>query len=291
MGNQSASVAGEAKSAPKCESEGQQVIRTLVSIDVDLASSLAIRFACQLGGLMKMEINPVYVKESVPHESAVGAGWVSRTWEREMIEEGKKEIAEMIASERNFCPILNEPKVVYGDREAELLKIMLGARFDLYVEGVHFFWNPGEIHKRLHAKFYQRLEHPLVLVRALREVNEVLVLCLNKKGTQTVSEAFKQIWKGNSTPLKLVCVPQSSASRLHDELLKTVRDGADLLTQSGCSVSVEDAVSPTPESLKGMLNNYGLVAIAIDRRATKDSAEIQWLNLTKTSSFVALYDM
>jgi hypothetical protein len=291
MGNQNASVAGEAKGAPKCESEGQEVIRALVSIDVDLASSLAIRFACQLGGLMEMEINPVYVKESVSHESAVGAGWVSRTWEREMVQEGKKEIAEMIASERNFCPILNEPKVVYGDREAELLRIMLGERFDLFVEGVHFFWNPAEIHKRLHAKFYQRLEYPLVFVRALREVNEVLVLCLNKKGTRALSEAFKQIWKGSSTPLKLVCVPQNSAPHLHDELLKTVRDAADLLRQSGCSVSVDDAVSATPESLKGMLNNYGLVAIAIERSATKDSAEIQWLNLTKTSSFVAFYDV
>ena len=237
-----------------------------------------------------MEINPVYVKESVSHESAVGAGWVSRTWEREMIQEGKKEIAEMIASERNFCPILNEPKVVYGDREAELLKIMLGERFDLFVEGVHFFWNPGEIHKRLHAKLYQRLDYPIIFVRALREVHEVLVLCLNTKGTHVLSEALGRIWSGCSIPLRLVCLPQTPAQSRDTELLKTVRDAAELLRESGCSVSVDDAISPPSEALTEMLKNYGLVAIAVARSATKDSAEIQWLNLTKTSSFVAFYD-
>jgi hypothetical protein len=266
------------------------VIRSLVSIEVDLASSLAIRFACQLGALMEMEINPVYVKESVSHESAVGAGWASRTWEREMIEDGKREIAEMIASERNFCPVLYDPKVVYGDREAELLKIMLGERFDLFVEGVHFSWNPGEIHRRLHAKLYQGLEYPLVLVRALREVKEVLVLCLNTKGTQTLSRAFGQIWGGCSIPLRLVCLRQSSAQSRDNELLKTVSDAADLLRKSGCTVSVDDAVAPDSEALMEMLKNYGLVAIAVERGATKDSAEIRWLNLTKTSSLVAFYD-
>lgn len=266
------------------------MIRTLVSIEVDLASSLAIRFACQLGGLTEMEINPVYVKESVSHESAVGAGWVSRTWEREMIEDGKKEIAEMIASERNYCPVLNDPKVVYGDREAELLKIMLGEKFDLFVEGVHFSWNPGEIHKRLHTKLYQRLEYPLVFVRALREINEVLVLCLNTKGTQTLSKAFGRIWGDCSTPLRLVCLPQNSAQSRDNELLKTVNGAAGLLRESGCSVSVDNAVAPNPEALMEMLTNFGLVAIAVERGATKDSAEIRWLNLTKTSSLVAFYD-
>jgi hypothetical protein len=266
------------------------VIRSLVSIEVDLASSLAIRFVCQLGALMEMEINPVYVKESVSHESVVGAGWASRTWEREMIEDGKKEIAEMIASEKNFCPVLNEPKVVYGDREAELLKIVLGERFDLFVEGVHFPWNPGEICKRLHTKLYQRLEHPIVFVRALREVNEVLVLCLNAKGTQALSKAFGQIWNGCSTPLRLVALPQDPTQSRDNELLKTVNGAAELLRKSGCSVNVDNAVAPNSEALREMLTNYGLVAIAVERGATKDSSEIRWLNLTKTSSLVAFYD-
>jgi hypothetical protein len=167
---------------------------------------------------------------------------------------------------------------------------MQGERFDLFVEGAHFSWDPGEIHKRLHAKLYQRLEYPLVLVRALREVNEVLVLCLNAKGTQALSKAFGQIWSGCTTRLRFVSLPQNPAQRRDNELLKAVSEAAELLTGSGCSVSVDDEVAPDSEALTETLKNYGLVAIAIERGATKDSAEIQWLNLTKTSSLVAFYD-
>ena len=155
------------------------MIKTLVSIEVDLASSLAIRFACQLGALIPMEVHPVYVKEFASDGSLVGAGWASRTLEREMIQEGKDEISEMITAEMDFCPALNEPRVIYGDREAELLKIMQMEEFGLYVEGSHFSWNATAIYKRLHSKFYKRLTFPVVWVRALRKVNQVLILCLN----------------------------------------------------------------------------------------------------------------
>ena len=244
------------------------MIRSLVSIEVDLASSLAIRFVCQLGGLMEMEINPVYVKESVSHESVVGAGWASRTWEREMIEDGKKEIAEMIASERNFCPVLNEPKVVYGDREAELLKIMLGERFDLFVEGVHFPWNPGEIHKRLHTKLYQRLEHPIVFVHSVKRGQRSPGPLPKRKGTRGV---IKGVWTNLERAARLLS--DSSVCRKiqlkipDNELLKTVNGAAELLRESGCSVSVDDAVAPNSEALREMLTNYGLVAIAVERGA------------------------
>ncbi len=88
------------------QTEEFNVIKTLVSIELDLVSSLAIRFACQLGSLMDAEIHPVYVKESSPHDSVWGAGWASRTWEKEMVQQGKAEIAELITAEMDFCPVL-----------------------------------------------------------------------------------------------------------------------------------------------------------------------------------------
>ena len=111
------------------------MIKTLVSIEVDLASSLAIRFACQLGGSIDMEIHPIYVKESLSPDSSRGAGWASRTWEREMVEKGKEEISKMIAPEMDFCPKLYDPSVIYGDRHSEVSRVAQEGGFDLYVEG------------------------------------------------------------------------------------------------------------------------------------------------------------
>ncbi len=265
------------------------MIRTLVSIEADLASSLAIRFACQLGSLIELEINPVYVKESVSHESGFGAGWASRTWEREIVEQGKKEISKLIDSERNFCPMLHEPKVVYGDREAELTNLMFDNGFELFVEGVRFSWNAGELSKAIRSRFYQKLHRPFVLVRSLKEINELAVLCLNTKGTQEVGAALAKIWKDSHTPIKLVYFPESVSGVMQQELRNTVTETAGSLKNVGCSVTVQEAPS-SPESMMEMLNSYGLVALALGKNASRDSAEIRYLALAKTSSLIATYE-
>jgi hypothetical protein len=266
------------------------VVKTLVSIEVDLASSLAVRFVCQLGGLMKMEIHPVYVKESLPHESVVGAGWASRTWEKEIIEQGKKEISELIGAEQDFCAVLRDPRVIYGDRETELLKIAQTEDFDLYVEGVHFSWSPADLYKTIHAKLCQSLHSPLILVRTLRKVNQVSLLCLDPKGTEVLGTLFDRIWKECSVPLVLVHPsggpPTKDSAPLRDAIDRTKT----LLEKSGCTVIVQDGLPASPgNDAAEALKDQGLVAIAIDRTVKKDGEELQWLNLLKTSSLLAFH--
>jgi len=111
------------------------VIKTVVSIELDLAASRAIRFASQLNYFVPMEILPVYVKALPPRDLSIGSGWVRRHWEQELVQEGKAEIIEMISSEWEFSPTLKEPLVAYGDRERELLKIMEADGFDVFVDG------------------------------------------------------------------------------------------------------------------------------------------------------------
>jgi len=93
------------------------MLKTLVAIEVDLASSFAIRYACDLGNLIPMELYPVYVKAPPPEVPVTGTGWVRHTWEREIVEMGKEEIQEMLASEQESCPMLQTPRVIYGHRD------------------------------------------------------------------------------------------------------------------------------------------------------------------------------
>ena len=143
------------------------MIRTLVAIEVDLASSLAIRYACQLGSLIELELYPVYVKEPPPEVPAIGTGWVRHTWEREILEMGKEEIQEMLAGEKESCPQLQAPRVLYGDRQYELLKIMEHEPFDLYVEGAPYPFTPANIHPKSSASLTSsRLVYRLGMNRA-----------------------------------------------------------------------------------------------------------------------------
>ena len=176
------------------------MIKTLVAIEVDLASSMAIRYACQLGDLIDLELYPVYVKEPPPEVPTTGVGWVRHTWEREIVAIGKEEIQEMLAAEMESCPILQEPRVIYGDREYELLKIMEHEPFDLYVEGAPYPFTPANIHRRLHTKFYQRLNTPLIWLRVLRKINQVLVVCQDPAGVKALLPAIQKLWAGCAIP-------------------------------------------------------------------------------------------
>lgn len=264
------------------------MIKTLVSVEVDLSSSLAIRFACQLGGLMNMEIQPVYIKESPSHESAWGAGWASRTWEKEMVKQGLEEIAELVTAEREYCPVLAEPKVIYGDRDSELLKIALSEQFDLFVEGAHFAWTVNDLFKRLHSKLHQKIPSPVILVRALRKVNYAQLLCFDMKGTEILTEVFHRIWQGSSVPLVLNYPAEASSQE--DGLREAVDRAGSLLTKSGCAVSIRNTLSRDPGTdAAEPVKDCGLAAIALNRTAKKDSLEIQWLSELRTSTLLAFY--
>ena len=276
--------------APNPRMEEYDVLKTLVSIEVDLASSLAIRFACQLRGLMEMEIYPVYVKDAPPHGSSMGAGWASRTWEKEMIRTGKTEIAELIRPEMDFCPVLREPRVIYGDRESELLRITQQEEFGFFVQGVHFPWTPHVLLKHLHTKLCQKLAPPLVLVRSLRKLNQVLLLCLDVPGTRTLTSLFQNVWQKCSVPLVLSYSAENGQGSGNDELREAVLLGQQLLTEAGCTVSVEESLSPAPEAdAEDILQDYGLVALASKRTINKDNEELQWLNRVKNAALLAFH--
>jgi hypothetical protein len=264
------------------------VIKTLVSIEVDLAASLAIRFACHMGSLVEMEIHPLYVKESASHDSAMGAGWASRTWERQMIEEGRAEIAEIIASEQDFCPLLKEPRVIYGDREAELLRIVQTEGFDLYVEGAHFAWNPHEIYKKFHSKLYQHLPTPSIMVRALRKVGRAVLLCLDVRSTEILTATFQRFCTSCSLPLLLIHPAKASDGEADTSLRKAVDSSCRTLADCGYQVSIADTLSRTPHpGALDALGDHGLVAMAAERGIRKDSVELQWLTLVNTSALLA----
>jgi hypothetical protein len=261
------------------------MIKTLVAIEVDLASSLAIRYACQLGHLMDVELHPVYVKAPPPEVPATGSGWVRHTWEREILAMGKEEIQEMLAGEMESCPQLQEPQVIYGDREYELLKIMEREPFELYVEGAPYPFTAVNIHRRLNTKFYQRVRTPLIWLRLLRKIGQVLVPCFDVQGARAAMQSLQKVWAGCAVPLHFCLAPGAG-----EAVQQEVRKGQEGLQAAGCRVVQRDdllmfADGPAPEVLK----DYGLVVVALERGVKKDSPRLQWLTQVKAPMMLVLY--
>lgn len=264
------------------------MLKTLVAIEVDLASSFAIRYACQLSHLINMEIHPVYVKFPSLEAPMTGVGWVRHTWEREIVEMGKAEIQEVLASEMEACPMLQEPRVIYGERDHELLNIMQHETFDLYVEGAPYPFTPATIHKRLHAKFYQRLGCPLIWLRGVRKIQQVLALCLDPAGTGALAKTLGYLWQGCIMPWHLG-YPHAAGADSGTVMQAAAAKAKVELEAHGCGVALEEPfrlVSGGPPL--ELVKDYGLVAVALDRGVKKDSPVLQWLAQVKAPLILAL---
>ncbi len=265
------------------------MLKTLVAIEVDLASSFAIRYACNLGNLIPMELFPVYVKAPPPEVPVTGTGWVRHTWEREIVAMGTEEIHEMLASEQESCPMLQQPRVIYGDRDYELAKIESQESFDLYVDGAPYPFTPATIHRRLHSKFYQKLACPLIWLRVLRRVHQALVVCPDLAGARAALAAMQKLWAGCAIPVHLALPPQAGYSG-SDALRQEARNALADLEAAGCTVEVKEfpdwaAGGPAPDALA----DYGLVAVPLERAVKKDHVRLQWLAQVKNPLMLVLY--
>ena len=261
------------------------MIKTLVSIEVDLAASRAIRFACQLGNFIPMEIHPVYIKEAPPRNLTIGSGWARRHWEKELVQEGKAEISELITSEIDYCPVLQDSRVVYGDRDSEILKILENEPFDLYVEGAHFPWNTVSLYQRISSSFFQRAHMPIALAPALRKIYKLLVLCLEPRGTQVLSQGLARLWSGSSIPVSLA-IPAGKEK----ELRSGVDQARQELTAAGCQAEVLEGF---PDYAKApgdkFLRDYGVTALALPRDLKKDSLLFNWLVQARVPAIIMFY--
>jgi hypothetical protein len=261
------------------------MVKTLVAIEVDLASSFAIRYACQLGNLIQMEIHPIYVKFPSPEIPMIGVGWVRQTWEREVVETGKAEIQEVLASETESCPVLQQPRVIYGDREIELLHIVEQEPFDLYIEGAPFPFTPANVYKRLHAKFYQRLTYPLIWLRGLRKINRVVAWCANPEGTRALVETLGRLFGGSVIPLQLAYPSTSGSDDMRAVTQKAVTD----LEADGCQAVLGEALSlESNDPLPDLVKESGLLALALERGIRKDSPQLAWLTRVSTPLLLVL---
>jgi hypothetical protein len=261
------------------------MIKTLVSIEVDLAASRAIRFASQLNYFIPMEIHPVYVKEAPPRELSIGSGWARHHWEEEIVQQGKAEIMEMISSEWEFSPTLQDPRVVWGDRESELLRIMETENFDVFVDGEPFEWTSANLYRKLHSKLWQRFPGVIGIARVLRKIEELLALGTEAKGVQSLAQSLSLLWDGSSLPVSLA-IPKGAP----DDLAQETAGAKEVLAQAGYQVSLQAGFPYYPEApAPGFMRKYGLVALALKRDLKKDSLELEWLSRVKAPLLTKLY--
>jgi nucleotide-binding universal stress UspA family protein len=258
------------------------MLRTLVYLDADLASSIALRYTCQLAQLVDMKLHSVHVEEPDQDGYAPGTGWVRRTWESTMLKTGEFEIAQLINAEKSSCPKLGAPKMIVGDRESEILREIQRESYDLFVEGSLQSFSAKKLYDKIHSRLYRLIPCPVLIVKNLVDIEKIALIARNEIESKKLISMFLNMFKGAKFKLDLIyCEFQDPGQLSFDakkETIGTLSDVEEMLAENQWPAENCSTIQGSPEEIGDALRDYGLVVSPLHHTISKKSNWFQLLS-------------
>ena len=244
------------------------MIKVLVPVEADLASSIALRYVCQIANLIETEILTINVRTSSSEEYPVGTGWVRHTWEKTMLREAEDDIRQLIRAERAHCPTLGEPMAVLGDRDDEILNEILSGSYHLFLEGTIPTFSSSYFTKRLQSHLYQSMPCPIIMVKNLMPLTRVLLILGDGVDGRKLIQTFTDTFKKAPLPIDLFYL-KFQEKKDGDQEQEKLKGALDLLEEQGWKAEKSDVLYGRPQELAERLEEYGLLATVLGRSLKK----------------------
>ncbi len=256
------------------------MINILISVRADLVSSIALRYAGQLGEIVEIGLQPIHVKEPEERGNLFGTGWVRHTWEHALAEKGEEEINQLIRTEKRYCPALAAPRVLVGEREREILRELQSGGYDLFMEGVLASFNEGDFKKLVQSRLYRSAPCPIIMVKNLVALDKVAFIVGEGGDAMSLVERYTEVLGEADLLLDLLYY---SPDRRSPELI--VQDAEGQIPQIDKTIKALEGkgqrtgkvliITGPSREVAEHLSDYGLVACAIQdeiRRKSKISS-------------------
>ena len=258
------------------------MLRTLVYLDADLASSIALRYVCRLRHSINMQLHTVHVEEPDHDGHAPGSGWVRRTWESAMLKTGEFEIAQLIKAEKSSCSMLGTPKMLVGERDNEILHEIQRESYDLFVEGSLHSFTPKKLFDKIHSRLYRYIPCPVIVVRNLVNLEKIAMIVSDEIESKKLVSMFLKIFNGAKLNLDLIyCEFQESgrlSSKGRTDAKGTLNAVEKILMEQNWHPEDCRTIKGSPEEIGDELRNYGLVASPLRHSISKKSNWFQLLS-------------
>jgi len=137
----------------------------LIALETDLASSIALRYACRFEKLIRFNMQVVHIPDLDEQNHPPGGGWVHRTWENAVVQQSGREIRKLIREERGYCYSAGEPKIIPGEKDQVILEELRKKRYDFFIEGFLHSFEPDRFFKKLDSDLYRHLPCPALMVK------------------------------------------------------------------------------------------------------------------------------
>jgi hypothetical protein len=279
------------------------MIDMLVSLNADLASSIAFRYACRLTELVDIHLQTIHVEEVEKEGYPPGSGWVRSTWEKGLLQTAQEEISQLINTEKSTCPPLNAAIIRIGDREDELLQEIKNESYDLLLEGVLSSFDEQLFYKKMRSKLYKQTPCPIILVKNLVNPDRVALLIGEHKDVKPIVSTFLRIFCKSKVTVDLVYFEpeksgQTEFKKKYAELAESfdgqaagrVLDEAKaLLAEDGWTPEESWVIRNKPRKIGEMLEAYGLVGVRIPRGTHKHNMVLDVLSRVPSATLLSKY--
>jgi nucleotide-binding universal stress UspA family protein len=258
-------------------------LKALIAVKADLASSIAIRYACQLAKLTGLGLQTLYVVKPDEQGHTPGTGWVRETWEDAMVLKGRDSISQLIQAEKMACPGLGNPKMVAGKRDMEILHELQVSDYDLFTEGILHAFEPANFLKKIHSRLYRNLPCPVLMVKNLASLDKGILALGEENDMPSCVSVYLNLFEGVAVDLDLICcrfqdtrgaVGRDATSRLETGLCVAEK----MLAEKGRTPRVSRIVQGVSESLDRSLRDYGLVVVSLARENIEKSPILDLLS-------------
>ncbi len=245
------------------------MLKTLLYVNEDLASSIALRYTAYLNKFVPISLFVTHVEEPGEKEQ-VGTGWVRRTWEDGVASSGKRLIDTMLRTENIDCPVAGQSKVFVGDREEKVLYELRSGKYKLFIEGYLNTSNPDQFYEVITSPLYDNAPCPVLIAKNLSLSKKCALLCADSVDPKTLVQESMTILGDSTFAFDIVYYKFQENQRLETLDAKEgghqLEETLSLLSQVGKKVDNIVVLSGTPEQVGDHLREYALVASTMPSR-------------------------
>jgi len=266
------------------------MLKTLVYLNADLASSIALRYACQMSKIVEMRLETIHVEEPGVEEQSPGTGWVRQTWETALLKTGEEEIAQLIQAEKPLCPPLPATKMFLGNREEKILQELQKERYDLFLEGTLYSFTSSNFYEKIRSRLFRDASCPFIFVKNLMGLTRIALLFGRGMDHFSVASSFLRIFGKAEVDVDLLYYdfPRNGATPpMEKDAEETLSAARNLLSNQGRAWKECRVIQENPEAVGDLFKNYGLVVSSVQHVMNGRSPLTELLHRIPSPIFLA----
>jgi len=238
------------------------MIKTLLNIEENLASSIALRFSGYLNKFIPLNLYIAHVEETGKKDN-VGQGLVHQAWEEGVLASGKRLVDRMLRTENIDCPLAGRPRITVGNREEEIIYQLRSGQYELYIEGYLNTSDPEDFFSLINSPLFTQAPCPILVTKNLSISKRCALLCADSVDPELLVKESCKILRDSSFLFDIVYFKfkenESLAFLDRKEAGSHLKQTEQLLANHNSQVEEVQVLSGTPEQVGDYLKKYALV--------------------------------